>query len=139
MTNKHDADIARSRAKRVAKALDTFGTLGNHAINGLVVVAVFYFLSTTVQGVAGALAGKATSINSNLMSKVDWAIRVGTDRWIAYLIAFVMSILWGKEKRLRKKVVKKFAPAEKARQLQIDPERSSSGLDASGDPPKGRL
>src|ERR1051326_124686 len=131
------AEKGSGRPRRVTKA-DEFGLKVHIAvllITGFFKITKLAFICGTiifVSWIAGdaikSLAGKATAVEAAL----DVAGKVSADRWIAWVAIVILSMGWRRtyssKKRLAKEAANRFAKHE----LEIDPDRTSSGLDEQG-------
>lgn len=86
---------------------------------------VTYFFSDAV----GALAGKETNANLNLLGLV----KVGADRWIAYMFAGGACLYGWRQRKLRGDKVQGMSSHVRALESRLDPGRSSSSLTERGE------
>jgi hypothetical protein len=75
-----------------------------------------------------ALAGEQTSANFVIQVLAS----VQADRWVAYLVAGVGATYGIREAQLRRKILRETGVRIQELEQRLDPDRSSSGLTASG-------
>jgi len=84
------------------------------------VVLCFYFMYASI----ASLAGKETSVTAVAKAAADFSV----NEWLAWTVAGVVSIAWGNERRLKRRIITEHGNYIKSLETRLAPERQSSGL-----------
>lgn len=133
ISTKYQADIEREETERIrirtnastakfGRALDLANRLGFYAM----ISGCAYFMMKGVE----ALAGKETHAIIDLLAKLE------IDVYAPWAVAAMTAVGYFREHRLRKRVTSDLGTYVSRLERKIDPDRSTSGLSAVGQPPK---
>ena len=113
------------RLKKIAKLCDTFCAIGSAALKW----GAFAFIAYCLWQAAVALSGENTSANIVIKGVLDMKV----SQYAAYLFGGGGIIYGIRERRLRRKTTERLSDRTKSLEQRIDPNRTSSGLQSSGD------
>ena len=112
----------------IIRLTDMFGGVGSAAIKW----GALAYIAFQIKEIMVALAGHFTFVS--IFSSI--AANISINQWVAYVLAGGGTGYGLAQRRLRKRKVAELAERIKRLEVQIDPNRSSSGLSPEGTTPK---
>jgi hypothetical protein len=123
-TKKRPKGLTDNEANLRMARLQVFMNLGKGLIQWGGLVAIAYLMAPAAE----KAAGNTTIIN--FLADIDLG------KWAGYAIATFCGGGWAIERRMKKKQIERTTDRIKQLECLVDPDRSSSGLDRRGNPPR---